>query len=118
MAATRSNLTQALAPMKLYFLFAISLVALGCASPDPRARQVMLVLPDGRVHVDGITSDVADAIGRLGPPNSVLVVVSGCKNSTMSIISKATKALSDAGYDEVGFATAEGPSVELCETVR
>jgi biopolymer transport protein ExbD len=82
------------------------------------SQQKMLLLPGGQVQVNGITSDLAGALNRLGPPDTTQVNITGCSNLPFSTIQKAKEAVESAGYSRIGFAVAEGPDLALCQAGR
>jgi hypothetical protein len=78
----------------------------------------MLVLPDGKFQVSGVTSDLANALKRLGPLNETQVNITVCSDLAFAVVQTTKEAVESAGYSRIGFAHIEGAELALCQAGR
>ena len=104
--------------MKCFFAATVVIACAACTPAAPVSQQKMLVLPGGKFQVGGVTSDLAGALKRLGPPNETQVNITVCSDLPFAVVQQAKEAVDNAGYRRIGFAHIEGAELALCQAGR
>lgn len=104
--------------MKLFFVFVIALTGAACTPENPVTQQKMLVLSKDRYQVNGATTNFADAMSKLGPPDETRVELIVCPNLKYAILKDTKQALEKAGYDKFILAHVEVNDLALCPAER
>ena len=76
--------------------------------------RTLYVLPSGQYELDGIPSDLAAAIERLGAPATTRVNVAACTAERSPAVLNAVRSVQSAGYDSVGFIVADASTQPAC----
>ena len=104
--------------MKCFIATAIVITLAGCAPDTPVTQQKMLVLPGGKFQVSGVTSDLAGALARLGPPDETQVNITVCSDLPFAVVQETKEAVENAGFSSIGLAHIEGAELPLCQAGR
>lgn len=107
-------MTLALVPMKYLVSAILAIPLIACSAAPPIKEQALLALPNGKFIVAGITTDLAGAIARLGPPDTTQVDLTFCPSMGMGTAVKIVGAFKAAGYGHVGFTPPEAAEMTSC----
>jgi len=101
--------------MKHFFTSILVLSMAACSAASTTITyQALLVLPNGRFMVGGLTTDLASAMAHLGPPDTTQVNITVCPKTEFVAVKKVEERLEAAGYNRIGFASVEASDSALC----
>jgi len=100
------------------FLFVVQLPLLTCCSQPsqspPHAQSIsitqrtLFVLPNAKFKIDGVTTDFAGALARMGPPGNTQINLTVCPDLKTAVLQKALADVKHAGYDHISFNSIDG----------